>query len=1279
MAKFALNLNKFKASGVYTFEYDNTETITLTNQTLRLIVGFSRKGIYNSPVFLRDKKESRAIFGGPDNFLEKRGSYFQRTIEAALDTAPVFALNIIPFNNKPINQGGDATDYVTFSLDSSVSNGNVKKALVSSFFNKERFWVPSPEYLQATVDSKPVDKDRLFSFVNLGQEQISILIKKSKNTQKYNLPAFEYFANREKPAFIGDYDLVSEYFIDVYFIKGNWTNYNILSQNLLWSKYFTPFGLKADKFDEFLSLDDITLVASFTGAIIPDFIDNLGNNQSIDKIINNAFVNTGILCTLNKKWFDNEEYVNSPYKIDTIGNNLLNSDKDSIEFLSYYSPSKSVLKYKTNSSLAQLEKIYNVSASDFIVSSFVSDNPKVGKFFNLLTIKKPSPLATGFTIYDYEEIRDKIKVGSLIKNEHTSPVELYDRYSVVYDIIDNGDSLTLVLGSPMKEEKAFECLIDTINNYIGGPMSAFLKEADMVNTIPGTVPNQINIDIVPGAITPVAGDLVLVEYPGAEPKYFRIDSVGGVAPNYILTIDTTPNTLTGPYYLDNFISYSLNASEYGISPNINNFKVTIFKTSTSPNRKLIPEVQTPGISIVFEKNVSYEGIPYLVTNLRNSNSSIISNKYLPYSKVRIFDVATNTEILPTNDIFIITNFNLSAGTFEINDVTNNTLTGVSFTGFSLGNDYRFEFETGEVIYAEAQSPSVLQISTNLINSPSIMSLYKQWFFEDTLVYKNYVNNILVNGDRIKWGALNANFNYLKYKQISIDTGTSLVPYDNILEIEQYSNINLTNLVNNTNIAFLDGSYIGATLYQNLPTTTFNSLAIYSQFGKDIIENLQAISVNGKKFVLNQANAQKLNIGDYVLTKNSNGEQRFIKIISKVMKYNPVTNSYIYEYETYEEIDYTIQSGNKFITKLIPIENFVDTYKFILLNGFQITNYHLPTSEEQLEKILGYLFETNIAKTLADKNTINFRYIVDTFDYGLRPMMGAKRHLSRLAKMRQKCMAILNMPFIQRFMDSTDPRFTDLPSPQTGNPKPLLQTKYIVEGGNLSLGPSWKWSLPDEEHGAKFLGVFGPHPVVLENNKEIIVPVAGYVSNNFVSKFISGNPYSITAGQRRGILSIPNFRKLEYDFFLEDREYLEPFGINTIVNVRNIGPMIYGNQSGFQRKLSALNNLHIRDLLITIENDVETILENYVFELNNVQTRQEIVSILSNYLDGVRVAGGIDTYSVVMNDKNNRKEIIRENFGVVDIEIEPVYGLQKIINRITLKRSGGAVSGGFVFV
>jgi hypothetical protein len=250
------------------------------------------------------------------------------------------------------------------------------------------------------------------------------------------------------------------------------------------------------------------------------------------------------------------------------------------------------------------------------------------------------------------------------------------------------------------------------------------------------------------------------------------------------------------------------------------------------------------------------------------------------------------------------------------------------------------------------------------------------------------------------------------------------------------------------------------------------------------------------------------------------------------------------------------------------------------------------------------------------------------------------------------------------------------APTAIDPAPLLQARYIADGGNLSLNPSFTFSLPDEDLGAKFSGFFAPFLTIRENNKNLDVPPSPYVSNNFIRKFITGEPYSIVAGLKRGIISAGNLVGLEYDFDIEDREFLEPFGINPIIRKRGIGIVIYGNQTSYQRTNSAFNNLHVRDLLITVESAIEEILNNFVSDFNEDNVRLEIKTLVDNYLTGVRSVGGIYNYLTIMDSSNNTPAIIDQNIGIIDVIIEPARGIHKFINRMTVTRTGGIASGGF---
>jgi phage tail sheath protein FI len=67
------------------------------------------------------------------------------------------------------------------------------------------------------------------------------------------------------------------------------------------------------------------------------------------------------------------------------------------------------------------------------------------------------------------------------------------------------------------------------------------------------------------------------------------------------------------------------------------------------------------------------------------------------------------------------------------------------------------------------------------------------------------------------------------------------------------------------------------------------------------------------------------------------------------------------------------------------------------------------------------------------------------------------------------------------------------------------------------------------------------------------------------------------------------------------------------------------------------------------------------------------------MDGVRSNGGVYDFLVIMDESNNTSEIIDQNMGIIDVAIEPVRGLHKFINRITVLKTGGIASGGFTMV
>jgi hypothetical protein len=1148
MAKIRLDLSQFKASGIYTVEFDASESIVINTQTTRLVVGFSKKGPINAPVFCNDIKTARRIFGDIDKDLESKGSFFHRSLFTCLETGPCFALNLMPLNNDTSTANTDYDKYKSFSLSTTEANGTEESVLYSSYFNKERFYFPDASYFLANVNSSTSpNQGKLFNFVNLGQTPYSVIVRKTGNLQGFDVPARDWFGAGNVPDFIKEFDYISDYFVNIDIVSGDWTDYATLSVDPVFSQYFDTRGIIKAKLSDFLNSSQVTRLGSFQGCVIPDLVDNNGVNYSIDTIVNSAIATTGLFCALDRDAINDYDPTSSSTtgRIDMIGHSLINSSASSINFLSYNFTSKEYEDYTSNSTHTVLNNTYQFdlgpsASSDLpagLGSTGATYNPATngflrnlpskaayftsyygagneGKFNNILVLRKEA-----FSTTQYTNLSGLIP-GSSIALEGTGGTQYATISSINEETVGSDVRLKLGISHPAKQ---FE------GTTVG--KNAPVISVTSTDIIVGGTGAASNIN---------AGDWILAENTGLR-YYFRVDSVGLTGSNSQITVDTTN-------------------AEFNGSTNIGNIN-TFFR-------------------------VYWESISGVAGSLFD-----------------VIDISSNIntfESIKQPDIF-------------------------KYTSVPGGQSYYtgYEFSQG---FEDFNNGILSDSDITYIAGP--VPLYV------TAAFGN-------DNDAVKTATIKA------YKDPALTIGYT------------------------GNWTFTDSKdSAGATVS---PT----ALRIYSLVG-DYASTITAIGFNTTRTTcyVDSTDENKIQVGQYLVADPLNTGNIADYILTRVISKKKVSSG---TYNGYYQINVNQRlanySGN--IVRYKSIEQATPGYQPTYLPGFKITSYHLPNgSNAQLAKILGMLDEanSNLSEALSSRHIIAFRYIIDTFNGGLNTQSYPKNIVTKLAMKRQKCLAIMNAPSISQFVASTDPRFTELPTMQ--DPKPLLKSQYIAEGGNLTLGPSFTYSLPDEENGSKFAGFFAPFLVIRENNKNFSIPPAADVSNNFIRKFINGQPYSIVAGPRRGVLSNPKIVGLEYDFTDRDRDYLEPFGWNPIVFRRGIGFMIFGNQSAYQKTPSAFNNLHVRDLLITVEEAVEDVLANFLFEFNDASTRLQIKSIVDAYLDNVRSGGGIFDYATVMDESNNTNDIIDQNFAIIDIGIEPARGAQKFINRVTVLKTGGIASGGF---
>jgi hypothetical protein len=429
-----------------------------------------------------------------------------------------------------------------------------------------------------------------------------------------------------------------------------------------------------------------------------------------------------------------------------------------------------------------------------------------------------------------------------------------------------------------------------------------------------------------------------------------------------------------------------------------------------------------------------------------------------------------------------------------------------------------------------------------------------------------------------------------------------------------------------------------------------------------------------------ADASKISFDDFLVGYDDDGNEILTRVTSAVnIDTNDDDVNDTVEITCSEKIKVsTAVGGGDVVQRYKDFENFITEYNLIHQAGFAYKAHHLPDgTNARVKEIYSVMTETNMRDALVDPDMINFRYLVDTFNSGLEA--SSKSYLTKLARDRQRCLALLNAPSFAEFADSTNPRFTTTPT--SADPLPILDVQYIKDGGNRSENPSFLYTMPLEVDGASYAGFFAPHVIIRDGDNDVLFPPAALVSNAFMRKYRSGQPFKPVAN-RRGVLTYNgtsgNLVGVEYKLGKIDRGLLETKGINPIIQRSNGTITVYGNQTAYQEVRSALNNLHVRDLLISLTVDIENLLENYVFEFNDDALRIEVSSLLNNYLARIQTSYSVirDNFQVVFDRSNNTDSIIRENTAIVDVIIEPTAVARRFINRITLTASGDPLIGGF---
>ena len=500
----------FKAAGIYRLIYDkSTVANTGSTNTMRLIVGYSDKGPFNTPVLVSSQSEFTALFGNGSKALEKRGVFFHRLAKECLSTYPCLCLNLKKFSTEHVGAVAISTKV---NDTTAISQLNY---LVTDIYDTTRFWTldatrlseinpvtvkTTGDYTYNTSGKNKTDYINISTTTTIN-DSCSIFIRKAvpPHVSTYDITVGTWYndSSDEIPEYLQDKleTKISDYMAEVYVFSGKFTKEQIASSETL-GQYFdigvdnqnqvticlkqyitNAYGEKVDTLQALYEDSTSGAVGRYIGSLIPYFKDKMG-----------AYIDLSILF--------NQDVDTHHLMMDFNTDLLEGSDPVNINLAANYTPSMVRKIYSAKSS-----SILGNNSSPIGITTIIPSNQTV-------EVSSDNPN----TVYD-SSISNVIFEGKnngtsishklsyiWVDNKTTIVLEIGDKLLPAYNTAastygDSFASVTEILDSDTAYNKYAIGLLGTYASYIildSAPEYTYVKESQFkVIRVDGSFNNEI--------------------------------------------------------------------------------------------------------------------------------------------------------------------------------------------------------------------------------------------------------------------------------------------------------------------------------------------------------------------------------------------------------------------------------------------------------------------------------------------------------------------------------------------------------------------------------------------------------------------------------------------------------------------------------------------------------------------------------------------------------------------------------------------------------------------
>ena len=1263
----AIQIGKYRRPGIFIEEFDRSvfSSPTTVDGITNLIIGVSKKGPVNDLVRITNLNDLESIFGQLDRNLERKGSYFHRTIAKMLESSPVFALNLLKTDDNL-----DIIEYKSLSTSSGFNNDIKRTGPYRRFFNNTGFWKRDTDSFLNLVKPNIGSSERVLSFTNLSDKYVSVFVFKSQRTG-FDTSLLNWYGSVDRmPTYLNPNDYASDYMVDVVIVAGDWSNYQDLAVDPKWSSYFNTSGLIKDQIRNFANDNSVNLLKYYEGlSLIPFFRDNNGRDIFIENNINLDTDKTGVFCTYDIDLVETD-FRNA--SIDLIGHTIVGLNETDIEFLSYKETISETISFEA----VPLDLPGNVTS---ILGTFsggyvnqvdhVFDNGSGPQLSGIIdNYNRTSYYAEG-SVYGVDFEGDSSTFSS-ITIEYSSTGDSFAVIGDVYIPIGVGTHSLVVTASDYPTTSGTVSYIATAildNTGTIRLVSNFVADTNPTVSVSDIVLGYVEFDVNSNQIVSSSYNHVTIDGGGfvdlVKDVDFGVTTSGGIVTIEFLDTNSAADVKEYEKYrrfkaFNRFLSVldSPNSekvvmlvNDSGDKKSFSEMSLTNIVTSTTQNKSFKIETGLTDVSYILDGNLTF----YTIDNeMLIGSDSVISKSEEGDSTEGVIGLYSDLYtkfydgIVNTGDFFYDNKISGGLG------VTASFLNGENVSGTSsfAGNDYIiFNEDLGLLNQEKIIFPtSVLNKGTyTIIDSSNPTSLAVDLGYSGSYAYEvnENVTDETINTEFVY------DFNTKHYLKMYLENDGDII-------------IEFKDELLSTTVS-VDTDY----------NSVFNVQSRKSNFKQTIeIETPTGYTRVPNKILVKADRYTEVRVGDFLAAYYDPSElevgeepRKLTRILSK-RAYSG--DSSLTEITCDSRIDVWEFAGDLQTMRYRSIDNYANTYKSIVLKGFRLREDSLPNgTEAKQNEILNLVAKgTPLFKAITNKEAVDFRYLIDSFGLGLTER--SKQQLIDICGDRLDAFAIINAPSVKQLKNSTSPTFVDSEG--------VFKTEFLKTGGDLESNPAFLYSLADGV-GVTTGAYFTPYITVNDNGRPVSIPPASYVGTTFMRKHLlntgSTTPWTIAAGVRDG--RVTNIADIEIQYTPEDIENLNSAKINPIVFKRNRGYVIETENTAQTLISSSLSYIHIREALIELERELSAMLLDYQWRYNTPDVRAEIKLRADTICETFASKNGIASYFNKMDEENNTTEIIENQIGVLDTYVEPIFGMGIIVNNITILRPGSINSGGFI--